>query len=256
MRTDTNETAGTNSRRRSPVRGMAMLLTLLLAALVAAGCGSDDANDDDGSSDARAETTAEEPSGPREPTTPEPAEQLTKDLGEAGTALTEAGCTYGRFDLETPTHVEVGDDLESNSFPPTNGRHYEDWGAFGLYDEQVEDGYVVHNLEHGGVAVWFGTEVDEETQDAVAELLDDDEKWMVMPRDDIEGLYSAAWGLGLSCSPAALEQLGAEATARALDTWYETVESTGSEAEKDIPAYAGAIKDPAPVRDISTPSPF
>lgn len=181
---------------------------------------------------------------------------LAEELGDTAGTLTSAGCAFGTYELGEPEHVDIGTDLESPSFPPTSGHHYDDWAPFGLYDEPVPDGHAVHNLEHGGVAVWLGTEVDDDITDAVAGLLDDDEKWLVAPRLDIEGMFSAAWGLGLTCSPDALAQLGPEATASALDSWFQVVESTGSPAEKDVPAYAGAMKEPAPVEDISTEAPF
>ena len=79
---------------------------------------------------------------------------------------------------------------------------------------------------------------------------------VVVPRPDLDGLYSAAWATGLSCPPAALTKLGPDDAAAALDAWYDVVESTGSEAEKDVPAYAGAMKEPTPERDISTEAPF
>src|SRR5690606_13532784 len=99
---------------------------------------------------------------------------------------------------------------------------------------------------------------DEETTSAVDGLLDDGEKWIVVPRPgdaQVPGLFSAAWAQGLYCPPEALDQLGPQAVADHLDAWYEAVESTGSDAEKDIPAYAGAMKEPAPVRDISADTP-
>jgi hypothetical protein len=223
------------------------LTTLLAAALVAVGCGG---GDDPETKD------RPEPSGPRTVSQPTASEDLTDALGDTASTLNDAGCAFGTYDLEEPEHVDVGEDLESETFPPTSGRHYDDWAPFGRYDEPIDDGFAVHNLEHGGVAVWLGTDVDDEVADAVGELLDDEEKWLVAPRQDLEGLFSAAWGTGLSCPPDAVEQLGAEGVADALDEWYAVVESTGSEAEKDVPAYAGAMKEPTPERDISLEAPF
>ncbi len=233
----------------SGMRTVTSTVVVLLAALVAVGCGSDSGSNSKDSDD----------TGPvkvRAATQPEANEDLTDALGDDAKALTDSGCTFGTYDLEDPEHVDTDEDLKSETFPPTSGRHLSDWAPFGLYEEPVDDGYVVHNLEHGGVAVWLGTEVDDETSEAIADLLDDDEKWLVAPRPDLEGLFSAAWGTGLSCPPAALAKLGASGTAEALDAWYDVVESTGSEAEKDVPAYAGAMKEPTPERDISTEAPF
>lgn len=233
----------------SVMRSITSTSVVLVAALVAAGCGGDSDSDSTDSGDAT-------PPKVRAATQPTADEDLTDALGDDAKAFTDAGCAFGTFKLEDPEHVDTDEDLESDTFPPTSGRHFGDWAPFGLYDEPVEDGYAVHNLEHGGVAVWLGTKVDDDTRDAIAELLDADEKWLVAPRKDLEGLFSAAWGTGLSCPPAALEKLGASGTADALDAWYDAVESTGSDAEKDVPAYAGAMKEPTPERDISTEAPF
>lgn len=237
-------------------------LTLAMLGIVVAGCGGE--GDDDGGSDAGARTgdstsTTEETTAEESPTTisePDTDPDLVADLGEAGDELTRAGCTFGTFDEEEPEHVSEESELDFASFPPSSGTHYGDWAPFGQFDEPVDDGFVVHNLEHGGVAVWLGSEVDEATTTAIADLLDDEEKWLVAPRSDIEGLYSAAWAKGLSCPPEALDKLGPDGTAAALDAWYEAVESTGSDQEKELPAYAGSMKEPAPSRDISAETPF
>jgi len=120
----------------------------------------------------------------------------------------------------------------------------------------VPDGFVTHDLEHGEVAVWLGTKVSKAQEKLVGEIPKDEEKWIVAPRADLDGLFAAAWAKGLSCPPAALEQLTDDQLEDGLKTWYSTVVSTGSEAEKDIPAYAGAMKEPTPTRDISVAAPF
>lgn len=222
---------------------------VLVATALFAGCGEEDA------AQAPRPGSDGKPVEVREVDAPKRDDELAEDLGEVGPTLTDAGCTFGTYEVGDPTHVGTDEELDSPSFPPTSGAHYDDWAPFGLYDEPVADGYVVHNLEHGGVVLWVGEEVPDGLVDEVDGLLDDEEKWLVAPRPDIAGLFSAAWGVGLSCPPEAVEQLGAEATADALDEWYEVVESTGSDAEKDIPAYAGSMKEPAPVRDISADAP-
>jgi hypothetical protein len=224
---------------------------LAVTMLVMVGCGDTATPSSSKSSKADA--------GPTEPRTvdaPTPDQKLSEAMGDAGRDLEAAGCVFGSYKPSKAEHVDVGDDLKSPSFPPTSGHHYSDWAPFGMYDEPIPDGNAVHNMEHGGVVVWRGSKVDEPTTDAVAELLDDGEKWVVAPRADIEGLFAGAWGLGLSCPPDALATLGPDGVADALDVWYENVESTGSPAEKDVPSYAGAMKEPTPVKDISTDAPF
>jgi hypothetical protein len=46
-----------------------------------------------------------------------------------------------------------------NSFPPTTGTHYQFPLKFNIYDVPLPQLLVVHNLEHGGVAVQYGSKV-------------------------------------------------------------------------------------------------
>lgn len=238
------------------VRRAAIAVVLAATTVVAGACGGDASpgSGDDTDVAALAGTVAtDEPTPVDEPTADA---DLTKELGDAAKVLDDASCSYGTYELGDVEHVEQSEDLKSPSFPPTSGHHFEDWAPFGEYDEPVPDGNVVHNLEHGGVVVWMGTGVDDATREELSKLLDQDEKWILAPRPDIDGLFSAAWGLGLHCSPESLATLGPEATAESVDAWFEVVESTGSPDEKDVPAYAGAMKEPAPIRDISTEARF
>lgn len=225
-------------RRRHPH----WLLVLPIAA-IAAGCGGDGGKGNGTGTNASVT--------PREPTMPTTDAKLDKELGESATTLRKAGCAWGTYPESAAEHVDDPGDVGDSHHPPTNGAHYGDWAPFGLYDEPIEDGHVVHNLEHGGVVAWLGSEVDEDQAEAIADLLDDEEKWVVAPRRDLEGLFSAAWAKGLHCPPDALDQLGPDELASALDDWYQAVVSTGSDAEKDVPAIPGSMREPSPVRDIS-----
>jgi hypothetical protein len=46
-----------------------------------------------------------------------------------------------------------------NSFPPTTGTHYQFPAKFNLYTIELPQLVVVHNLEHGGIAVQYGSKV-------------------------------------------------------------------------------------------------
>jgi Protein of unknown function (DUF3105) len=50
-----------------------------------------------------------------------------------------------------------------NSFPPTSGPHYPQWTIWGLYRQPVLEIQTVHNLEHGGVVIQYGSKVPPET---------------------------------------------------------------------------------------------
>lgn len=55
-------------------------------------------------------------------------------------------------------HVPVGTSVEYNSNPPTSGPHYAQWTKRGVYEEPIEDGYLIHSLEHGYVIVSYKCE--------------------------------------------------------------------------------------------------
>ena len=218
--------------------------------LATAGCGSTNY----GSPQTTSSTS--KPSKPMAVTAPKPDPDLTKQLGTSGAGLTTAGCVFGSYPLETAEHVKDVNDLKFKSFPPTSGTHFAIWATPGVYDQPVGDGFAVHNLEHGGVVAWLGTDVEDATVTAVNDVPKQGQKWLVAPRTDLAGLFSAAWGLGLSCPPPALAKLDEATLAKGLKAWYDAVNSTGSDAEKDVPAYAGAMKEPTPKRDISEAAPF
>jgi hypothetical protein len=82
----------------------------------------------------------------------------------AQTALTASGCTLQTVDAVTnkPDHSDVGSPeakVKWNTFPPSNGPHYGQTIIYGSYDEPLQQQLLVHNLEHGGVSVQWGSKV-------------------------------------------------------------------------------------------------
>jgi len=64
-------------------------------------------------------------------------------------------------------HIPVDSDPgQYNSDPPTSGLHYPDEANIGFYDENIYTypaGYLVHNLEHGYVIIWYNCDLLDET---------------------------------------------------------------------------------------------
>ena len=57
-------------------------------------------------------------------------------------------------------HIEEGAEATDwNSDPPTSGEHYGQWAAAGFYDEAIPDGYLVHDMEHGYVIIYYNCEM-------------------------------------------------------------------------------------------------
>ncbi len=95
------------------------------------------------------------------------------------------------------THIAVGAAHPAyNSNPPTSGWHYIDPAPWGIYDSQVPDEVLVHNLEHGGI--WLSYQ-DIANQDIINQLKDIASKYpshiIVEPRpQDDSPIAVAAWG--------------------------------------------------------------
>lgn len=53
-------------------------------------------------------------------------------------------------------HIGVGESHEPyNSNPPTSGPHYAQPADWGVYDKELPDEQLVHNLEHGGIWISY-----------------------------------------------------------------------------------------------------
>lgn len=80
--------------------------------------------------------------------------------GETG-AIGDGGvCQLETFPALEATHVqELPDDYEYNSIPATSGLHNAQTAIWNLYDQPVPQINYVHNLEHGGMVVQYGSEV-------------------------------------------------------------------------------------------------
>ncbi len=93
-------------------------------------------------------------------------------------------CDVQTFEALAQDHVppeKLPKDFEYNSYPPSSGPHYPDPLIFGEYSTALEQNRLLHNLEHGGVGVQYGSNVSDET---IAELT----AWY---RDDPRGLILA-----------------------------------------------------------------
>lgn len=210
-------------------------VALAVLAMASAGCGSKDEKPDAGST-AQPLSTA----------------RLKADVGAAAAAAaTRAGCRFGTPKQVEASHVANPSKDGWSSDPPTSGAHNADWLKWGVYDVAVEDRFALHNLEHGGVILWHGGGAGVEVAKAVQSTLSTGQKWIVSPREDLDGVVFAAWGRTLTCDAAAAARLdgkGSEAIARG---WLKGAGSKDTPAEKAIPAYPGSITSPKPVQDLS-----
>jgi len=98
------------------------------------------------------------------------------DVESVRADLVAAGCTLQAVDAESGAHSLTADQTADwNTDPPTNGSHYGGNAAtgdsgtviWGAYTEPLQLARVVHNLEHGGLYIFYGDEV----PDSVVEQL-------------------------------------------------------------------------------------
>ena len=99
-----------------------------------------------------------------------------------------AGCTLQSVKAQPGRHSLAPDGTGKwNTDPPTSGPHFGFnpngsvgtviWGA---YDEPVQLARVIHNLEHGGIYIFYGDEVPEATVEQLLAFYDDHENGTVL----------------------------------------------------------------------------
>ena len=90
-------------------------------------------------------------------------------IGDAGT------CQLQTFEALEASHVqELPEGYEYNSVPATSGLHNSQTAIWNLYDQPVPQINYVHNLEHGGLVIQYGSEVPEAEVAALADWYQQD----------------------------------------------------------------------------------
>ena len=117
----------------------------------------------------------------------------TKDLTAA---LKEGGCTYETAKAQEAKHVADDAKPKWKTDPPSSGPHFPETAPFDFYEEPVDTLRLVHNLEHGGVVVYYGDEVPEATVEKMRQWWADDPNGVVVsPYAKLGGseIVLAAW---------------------------------------------------------------
>lgn len=102
------------------------------------------------------------------------------------TAMKDAGCTLqvenapsnssDHADVTAPDQVMP----EWNTDPATAGPHYVEAAIWARYTEPLEQARVIHNLEHGGVFMYDGDKVTDETVEQLGGFYDDHKNGTIM----------------------------------------------------------------------------
>jgi hypothetical protein len=110
---------------------------------------------------------------------------MTRD---GGAAAASGPCQIREVPAQRAQHVErLPKDFEPNSFPRTSGPHHPQTAVYGEYTEPLPQLNLVHNLEHGAVAVQYGPDVSPETVEQLQEWYRTDPRGLVLaPLPDVE----------------------------------------------------------------------
>jgi hypothetical protein len=72
-----------------------------------------------------------------------------------GTPMGDCSALLRSYQGGTATHLPECTDIEYSMSPPVFGDHYPVWAAYKTYDFPVPLGYLVHDLEHGAVVIFY-----------------------------------------------------------------------------------------------------
>ena len=101
--------------------------------------------------------------------------------GDAGPIGDSGTCQTQTFDALEATHVQqLPEDYEYNSVPATSGLHNPQTAIWNLYDQPVPQINYVHNLEHGGMVIQYGSEVSDADIAALADWYQQDTRGLVV----------------------------------------------------------------------------
>jgi len=98
-------------------------------------------------------------------------------------AMRAAGCEFRTVQaLDPGIHISDPEATpeEWNTFPPTSGPHFGQWVIWGDYEEPVRLAEAVHNLEHGGIVMYYGDDVPDSEVAAVRRFYRDDPTAMLL----------------------------------------------------------------------------
>ncbi len=99
------------------------------------------------------------------------------------------------FSSQGEQHIAVGSaHPEYNSNPPTSGWHYAAPANWGVYEKELPDEQILHNLEHGGIWISYKG-IDDATKAELERISRTDSKIIVTPRSANDSAIAlVSWG--------------------------------------------------------------
>jgi hypothetical protein len=83
-----------------------------------------------------------------------------KSAPSVGKVKLPVGCAQKTYKILPGDHVAtLGSKVKWDSFPPTSGPHYQTPAPWNFYTDPINPRITLHNLEHGGIDVFYGAKV-------------------------------------------------------------------------------------------------
>ncbi len=138
---------------------------------------------------------------------PQPPLDATSETGPSGAC----SAVVRSYEGATATHYGSCTDIVYSTSPPVFGDHYPEWAAYETYDFPVPLGFLVHDLEHGAVVIFYdcpdGCSDEVDAARAFIDALPDDPRCtpdvrvqvVLVPRPGLGSRWAAsAWGNALT----------------------------------------------------------
>lgn len=160
-------------------------------------------------------------------------------------AAKAASCTVKAYPSTTRDHADTPARSPAEGVPPTSGEHFPVWADWGVYDRALPAGLVVHNLEHGGVAVYLGSDVADDVRQAVVDLWASSPPYVLVvdaaAADEVPaaGLVVTSWQRALRC-----DQATSGPTIEAVREFRNAYRGAGPEAVPSLDANATGLPTP------------
>jgi hypothetical protein len=106
----------------------------------------------------------------------------TADVTKARSAMTAAGCTLrAQRAAAQQQHMSSADQVVSYpTFPASSGIHNPTTSIFGNYRVAVDPRQAVHNLEHGGIVIWYGPGISTADRGALDRFYEEDRNGLII----------------------------------------------------------------------------
>ena len=143
-------------------------------------------------------------------------------------AAAAPGCTAKSFPSEGSRDHVTSDPTYTVSFPPLSGAHNATWANYGFYTSPVPFKFLVHNLEHGGIVIYYGPNVAPAALSALRSLRAKEPAYAVVvplnaPQFPSNAVVATSWQRWLSCKPFSAAQISA------VEVFLKTYRGTGPE---------------------------